>query len=100
MQAVMMVAGKSTRTYPLTLTRPKPLLPVANRPLICHSLDQMAGVFDEVILIVGYRQEMIRTLLGDEYRGIRLVYQEQKQQLGTGHAGQAPYPRPLCRLQR
>ena len=86
MQAVMMVAGKSTRTYPLTLTRPKPLLPVANRPLICHSLDQMAGVFDEVILIVGYRQEMIRTLLGDEYRGIRLVYQEQKQQLGTGHA--------------
>lgn len=86
MQAVMMVAGKSTRTYPLTLTRPKPLLPVANRPLIYHSLDQMAGIFDEVILIVGYRKEMIRALLGDEYRGIHLIYQEQKEQLGTGHA--------------
>jgi UDP-N-acetylglucosamine diphosphorylase / glucose-1-phosphate thymidylyltransferase / UDP-N-acetylgalactosamine diphosphorylase / glucosamine-1-phosphate N-acetyltransferase / galactosamine-1-phosphate N-acetyltransferase len=86
MQAVMMVAGKSTRTYPLTLTRPKPLLPVANQPLIHHSLDQMVGLFDEVILITGYRQEMIRGLLGDEYRGIRLIYQEQKEQLGTGHA--------------
>ncbi|HOT95552.1 MAG TPA: sugar phosphate nucleotidyltransferase [bacterium] len=86
MQAVMMVAGKSTRTYPMTLTRPKPLLPVANRPLIYHSLDQMVGLFDEVILIVGYRKEMIRELLGEEYRGIHLVYQEQKEQLGTGHA--------------
>ncbi|MBN1996305.1 NTP transferase domain-containing protein [candidate division KSB1 bacterium] len=86
MQAVMMVAGKSTRTYPLTLTRPKPLLPIANRPLIYHSLDQMTGLFDEVILIVGYRQEMIVRELGENYRGMHLVYQEQKQQLGTGHA--------------
>ena len=86
MQAVMMVAGKSTRTYPLTLTRPKPLLPIANKPLIEHSLDGMVGLFDEVILIVGYRKEMIKDHLGSSYRGIRLVYQEQKEQLGTGHA--------------
>ena len=52
MQAVLMVAGKSTRTYPLTLTRPKPLLPIMNRPLIKHSLDQLHGLFDEIILPV------------------------------------------------
>jgi len=86
MQAVLMVAGKSTRTYPLTLTRPKPLLPILNKPLIEHSLDQLYGLFDEVILIVGYRQEMIRARLGDRYRNMRLIYQEQKEQLGTGHA--------------
>ncbi len=86
MQAVLMVAGKSTRTYPLTLTRPKPLLPIANRALIYHSLDQMAGLFDEVILITGYKKEMIESELGDSYLGMRLVYQEQKEQLGTGHA--------------
>ncbi|NOY60933.1 MAG: NTP transferase domain-containing protein [Calditrichaeota bacterium] len=86
MQAVLLVAGKSTRTYPLTLTRPKPLLPIANKPLIMHSLDQMVGLFDEVILIVGYRAEMIKDVLGNEYRGIKLIYQEQKEQLGTGHA--------------
>jgi bifunctional UDP-N-acetylglucosamine pyrophosphorylase/glucosamine-1-phosphate N-acetyltransferase len=86
MQAVLMVAGKSTRTYPLTLTRPNPLLPILNRPMIEHSLDQMVGLFDQVILIVGYRQEMIHGRLGESYRGIRLIYQEQKEQLGTGHA--------------
>jgi len=86
MQAVMMVAGKSTRTYPLTLTRPKPILPFMNQPLIIHSLEQMTGLFDEVILIVGYRQEMIQDLLGDKYKDIKLIYQEQKEQKGTGHA--------------
>jgi len=86
MQAVLMVAGKSTRTYPLTLTRPKPILPFMNKPLIEHSLDQLTDLFDEVILIVGYRQEMIKDLLGDRYKNIKLIYQEQKQQLGTGHA--------------
>jgi UDP-N-acetylglucosamine diphosphorylase/glucosamine-1-phosphate N-acetyltransferase len=86
MQAVLMVAGKSTRTYPLTLTRPKPNLPIANKPLIQHSLDQLIGLFEEAVLIVGYRQEEIKHLLGDSYRGIKLVYQEQLEQLGTGHA--------------
>ncbi|RPI03584.1 MAG: glucose-1-phosphate thymidylyltransferase [Calditrichaeota bacterium] len=86
MQAVLMVAGKSTRTYPLTLTRPKPLLPLLNRPLIYHSLDQLVGIFDQVILITGYRSEMIQAELGTEYRGMKIIYQEQKEQLGTGHA--------------
>ena len=86
MQAVLLVAGKSTRTYPLTLSRPKPLLPIINKPLIKHSLDQLVGLFDEVILIVGYRADMIEKALGNEYKGIKLRYQEQKKQLGTGHA--------------
>lgn len=86
MQAVLMAAGKSTRTYPLTLTRPKPLLPILNRPLLYHNLDQFVGLFDEVILITGYRKEMIEARLGNSYRGMRIVYQEQKEQLGTGHA--------------
>ena len=86
MQAVMMVAGKSTRTYPLTLTRPKPLLPILNRPLIYFNLDQLEGLVSEVILIVGYRKGQIFNLLGREYKGMKIFYQEQKQQLGTGHA--------------
>ncbi|MBN1561666.1 NTP transferase domain-containing protein [candidate division KSB1 bacterium] len=86
MQAVLLVAGRSTRTVPLTLTRPKPLLPIMNRPLIHHSLDQLVDLFEEVILITGYRREMIEAKLGGQYRGMRLTYQEQKQQLGTGHA--------------
>lgn len=86
MQAVLMVAGKSTRTYPLTLTRPKPLLPIMNHALIRHSLDQLVGLFDQVIFITGYKKEQIEAELGDNYKGMQLFYQEQKEQRGTGHA--------------
>jgi len=86
MQAIMMVAGKSTRTYPLTLTRPKPLLPVLNKPSIYYNLDQLVDIVQEVILIVGYRKDMIQETLGSNYKGIKLTYIEQKEQLGTGHA--------------
>jgi len=75
MQAVMMVAGKSTRTYPLTLTQPKPILPILNKPLIYYNLDQLIGLVDEVILIVGYRKEKIEQLIGDNYQGRRIIYQ-------------------------
>lgn len=86
MQAVMLVAGKSTRTYPLTLTRPKPMLPVANKTIIEHNLEQLKGLVSEVILIVGYRKDMISDFLGDQWEDIKITYREQKEQLGTGHA--------------
>jgi len=86
MQAVILVAGKSTRTYPLTLTRPKPLLPIADRTIIEFLLEQIQGIVTEVILVVGYRQEMIRDKLGEAWRDIRIRYCEQNEQLGTGHA--------------
>ncbi len=85
-QAVIMAAGKSTRTYPLTLTRPKPLLRIANKPILAHQLDQFVGLVEEAIIIVGYKHDMIRRHFGDSYRGIGLGYVEQKEQLGTGHA--------------
>ena len=85
-QVVIMAAGKSTRTYPLTLTKPKPLLPIANKPILEHTLNQFLDLVEEVILIVGYRQEMIQARFGDSYQGLRLRYVEQKEQLGTGHA--------------
>lgn len=85
-QAVIMAAGKSTRTYPLTLTKPKPLLHIANKPILAHQLDQLLGLIDEAIIIVGYKHEMIREFFGDSYHGITLKYVEQREQLGTGHA--------------
>lgn len=86
MNAVIFAAGKSTRTYPLTLTRPKPLLPIANKTIMAHQIDALPDSVDTVIAIVGYRQEMIREVMGEEYKGRKLVYVEQKEQKGTGHA--------------
>ena len=92
MQAVIMAAGKSTRAYPLTLTRPKPLLKIANRTLLEHNLDNLGGIADEAILIVGYKKEMIKKYFGNKYKNIKIRYVEQKQQLGTGHAASLSEP--------
>jgi UDP-N-acetylglucosamine diphosphorylase / glucose-1-phosphate thymidylyltransferase / UDP-N-acetylgalactosamine diphosphorylase / glucosamine-1-phosphate N-acetyltransferase / galactosamine-1-phosphate N-acetyltransferase len=86
LKAIIMVAGKSTRTYPLTLTRPKPLLKVVNKPILAWHLDALRHVIDEALLVVGYRKEMIREAFGDDYEGMPLRYVEQSEQLGTGHA--------------
>ncbi|MCK5861887.1 MAG: NTP transferase domain-containing protein [Candidatus Hydrogenedentes bacterium] len=86
MQAVIMAAGRSTRTWPLTLTRPKPLLPVMNTPLLEHQLNALKGIIDEAVIVIGYRGNMIRERYGDDFKGIRLRYVEQKEQRGTGHA--------------
>src|SRR5512146_238429 len=44
MKIIILAAGYATRLYPLTLTRPKPLLPVAGKPMIEHVLDNLAPI--------------------------------------------------------
>lgn len=86
MKAVILAAGKSTRTYPLTLTRPKPLLPIANKPILAHQIEALDGLVDGALIVVGYRHEMVREAFGESYRGVPLEYVEQAEQKGTGHA--------------
>jgi bifunctional UDP-N-acetylglucosamine pyrophosphorylase/glucosamine-1-phosphate N-acetyltransferase len=86
-QAVILAAGEGTRMRPLTYTRPKVMLPVANRPILEHLMEELAkaGV-DEVVLVVGYRDETIRNHFGEEWNGIRIRYATQRRQLGTADA--------------
>jgi UDP-N-acetylglucosamine diphosphorylase/glucosamine-1-phosphate N-acetyltransferase len=86
MQAVIMAAGQSTRTYPLTLTRPKPLLPVMNKPILARQLDALEGLVDGVVLVVNYRREQIEERFGNAYNGLPITYVVQDEPLGTGHA--------------
>ena len=86
MQAVILAAGSSTRTYPLTLTRPKPLLKVANKTILERNLEAVKDLVDEIIMVVGYEQEMIKEFISKKYPKLNIRYIEQKQQLGTGHA--------------
>ena len=92
LQAVIMAAGKSTRTYPLTLTKPKPLLRIANKPILAHQLDLFVGLIEEAVLIVGYKHDLIRAEFGESYRDIALRYVEQRELLGTGHAAMQVAP--------
>jgi len=92
MQAVILAAGRSTRTYPLTATRPKPLIPIWDRPLLGHQLRQLAGIVDEAVIVVGYRREQIEAYFGDEHAGVRLRYVAQHAQRGTADAVLAARP--------
>lgn len=92
MQAVILAAGKSTRTYPLTLTRPKPLLAVGGQTILAHNLRAMRGLVEEVIVVVGYKGEMIQEFLGEEFEGMRIKYIEQTNLSGTANALLAAAP--------
>jgi len=92
-----MAAGKSTRTHPLTTTRPKPLVPLWDRPLLEHQLLQLDGLVDEALLVVGFLREQIEERFGDRFGGIRLRYVVQEQQRGTADALLAARPHITAR---
>ena len=90
MQAVILAAGEGTRMRPLTETVPKPMLPVADRPLVAHTADAaVAAGVDELVFVVGYEQETVRAYFGEEYRGVPVSCAVQSEQLGTAHAVRA-----------
>lgn len=70
----------------LTDARPKPLVPVAGRPLLAHALDAVRPVADEAVVVVGYRGDRIRERFGDAYEGLPLTYVEQPERRGLADA--------------
>lgn len=86
MKAIILAAGKGTRMLPLTLEKPKPLLEVLGKPLLHHIWESLPDAVDEVILVVGYKGDMIRQYFGKEFLGKKVTYVEQQEQKGTGHA--------------
>jgi glucose-1-phosphate thymidylyltransferase len=88
MKAVVLAAGEGTRLRPLTRTRPKPMLPIGNQPLLEHVLEaaRQAGI-DEFVFVVGYKRERIQNHFGDgDDWNVDIDYAVQETQLGTGHA--------------
>lgn len=88
MKALLLLGGLGTRLRPLTLHRPKPLLPVMNRPLIAHQLEGLRAVgVREVVLALGHKAAHFRRRLGDGRRwGYRFRYSIETAPLGTGGA--------------
>jgi bifunctional UDP-N-acetylglucosamine pyrophosphorylase/glucosamine-1-phosphate N-acetyltransferase len=81
----------------LTETRPKPLVPIWDRPLLEHQLRQLDGLVDEVLLVVGFLREQIENRFGDALGRIRLRYVVQEQQRGTADALLAARPHVTAR---
>ncbi len=88
MKGVILAAGLGTRMRPLTDRRPKPLIPILDRPMIEHIVlgAVEAGVTD-LLVVVGYRGKMIGETLGAGTRfGISIHYAVQERPAGTGDA--------------
>lgn len=85
--AVVLAAGEGIRLRPLTKYRPKPMLPVTNKPILQHVFDTLVEVgFTEIHVVVGYRSNRVQEYFGFDYEGVPLTYHLQEQQLGSGHA--------------
>jgi glucose-1-phosphate thymidylyltransferase len=88
MKAVIPVAGVGTRLRPHTYTQPKPLIPVAGKPLIASIIDQLVsdGGITEFILVIGYLGDKMRNYIEDRYPDLDITFVYQEARLGLGHA--------------
>jgi mannose-1-phosphate guanylyltransferase len=84
MQALVLAGGEGTRLRPLTLTVPKPVMPLAGRPFLSFMLDWLRGHgVDDVLLSCGFLAHAVEDVLGDEYEGMQLRYVHEDSPLGT-----------------
>ena len=88
MKAVILAAGQGTRLRPVTLTMPKPLVPVANKSLIVYAIDVLkAAGLNKIGIVVNSLDSPISQQLGDGAGlGVHLEYIVQDEQLGLAHA--------------
>jgi len=87
MKAVILAAGEGVRCRPLTLTRSKVMLPVANKPTVEYVVQALHdSSIKDIIMVVGYAKERIMNYFGNGMDfDVNIEYAEQKQQLGTAH---------------
>jgi NDP-sugar pyrophosphorylase family protein len=85
MKAVVLAGGKGTRLRPLTFSIPKPLLPIAEKPILEIILkDLKKSGITEVVISVGYQGELIKAFCADGARfGLSVKYVDEEKPSGT-----------------
>jgi len=87
-QAVILAAGEGQRLRPFTVTKPKVMLAIADRPILSYVVEALAkNGIRNIVLVIGYRKEQVLDYLGSgEHFGVDITYITQERQLGTAHA--------------
>src|SRR5580700_566672 len=85
MKAVIMAGGEGTRLRPLTSHQPKPMLPMANRPMMEHVVTLLRDHgFDDIVVTVAFMANAVRTYFGDGSEfGVTMAYATEESPLGT-----------------
>lgn len=80
-----MAGGEGTRLRPLTSNLPKPMMPIANRPMMEHIVDLLRRHgFDDIVVTVAFMPNAIRNHFGDGSEfGVRITYATEEVPLGT-----------------
>jgi bifunctional UDP-N-acetylglucosamine pyrophosphorylase/glucosamine-1-phosphate N-acetyltransferase len=89
-----MAAGRGERMQPLSFDKQKHILKVLNKSILEYTLDQLDGLVEEVIVVIGKSKncEAIKKLLGKRYKRIKIFYAYQKTLSGTGTAAKTALP--------
>ncbi len=85
MQAVVMAGGEGARLRPLTINRPKPMVPIANRPVMGHIIELLKRHnINQVVATLQYRADDIQNFFGDgSSAGVTMNYSVEPHPLGT-----------------
>ncbi|PCG20948.1 sugar phosphate nucleotidyltransferase [Brachyspira sp. G79] len=88
MKVIIPAAGEGTRLRPHTITKPKPILPIAGSTIIDFIMTEISSIdnLEEVIFIVGYLKDQMIEYLTNKYKNIKLTFVEQKEYKGLAHA--------------
>ncbi|MGD9937387.1 MAG: sugar phosphate nucleotidyltransferase [Methanoregulaceae archaeon] len=85
MKVCIMCGGEGTRLRPLTFERPKPCIPIVNRPSIQHLVAHLSNMgFHEIVITLGYLGSVIQEALGDgSLFGVEITYVQEETKMGT-----------------
>jgi len=90
MKALILVGGYGTRLRPLTLTCPKPIVPLCNKPMLMHQINALAAIgVTEVVLAVSYQPQALEAELkpyGDKL-GVKITFSREDPDHPLGTAG-------------
>lgn len=86
MQAVILAAGRGVRMGELTNDTPKPMLKISGKPILEYILANLPDEISEIIIVVGYKEEIIESYFKDHYQNKKIKYVVQNELNGSGSA--------------